>query len=1058
MTEANERLIAWTGERCVPWADDTQVIYEHYHRYALAATFTAGKRVLDLASGEGFGAAILAANAAEVVGVDIDEPSVRHAAHTYRDQTNLSFSIGSITDPELLDGAEPFDVITCFEAIEHVLEQDALMRLVRARLAPGGLFLVSTPDVEIYTHEHGNENEFHLKELTEPEFRGLLEGSFANVAMLRQNIAVGSVVLGDGTGHAVASSLREESHGRWTVRSGVPHTYLLAAASDGPLDAVPNAGVLLDDHLTLAREVERKALDRLQPQIDAVTAERDEARTAFERTKQELAETEDRLAAERAHAAQVRAERDETAEELGGQRYRARLAEAKLDWLADRVDAAEAEIAAKTEELTRLQEEHSAAIGKLVTRYRGAVERYAPRGTTRRDVIERAFGRPAGVLPNAPELGPVAVGTSETPLVTVVIPVHGKWSFTRACLASIAASRPKVPFEVLIVDDASPDDTVSRIAGCAGVRLVRTDRNLGFVGACNTGAGQARGELLVFLNNDTEVTAGWLDALVETAYSAEDIGLVGAKLVSPDGVLSECGGIVFSDGNGWNYGRGAPADDPRYAVLREVDYCSGAALLVRADVFASVGGFDSRYAPAYYEDTDLAFAVRAAGYRTLVQPRSVITHHEGVSNGTDTASGVKRHQELNREVFREKWAATLADHFDGPGLGRLWVASKHTARGHQGGLVLVVDHQVPMPDMDSGSIRMSRLLDVLIALGQRVVFFVNNGAMPDPYTEDLRQAGVTVLGSEEAQREFLREAGEQLRLVVLSRPNVAWRYLEQVRDLAPQATVGYDTVDLHYVRLRRQADLADALGERDRAEALRKRAAASRELELGLVRSSDVSITVSEAERDLLRREVPGAEVTVVSNVHIERAPQTTPAGRSRVLFVGSFDHHPNVDAARWLAEEIMPLVRKRCPDAVLDLVGSNPTPEVLGLSRDGVVSHGWVPDLAAMYASTRVTVAPLRFGAGVKGKVGESLGLGVPVVGTQVAFEGIGVRHERDVLVGETAEEIADAVARALTDDDLWQRLADGGRSAVAGQFGSEVASAALSGLLEFAERRAAR
>ncbi|MGH3620529.1 MAG: glycosyltransferase family 4 protein, partial [Sciscionella sp.] len=388
-------------------------------------------------------------------------------------------------------------------------------------------------------------------------------------------------------------------------------------------------------------------------------------------------------------------------------------------------------------------------------------------------------------------------------------------------------------------------------------------------------------------------------------------------------------------------------------------------------------------------------------------------------------------------------------------LGRLWVASMHTGAGHRGGLVLVVDHQVPSPDKDSGSVRMRRLLDVLVAQGARVVFFASNGALPRGYTDDLQQAGVTVLADEAGQHEFLREAGEELRLVLLSRPNVAWRYLEQVRDCAPQALLAYDTVDLHFVRLGRQAELAAELGDTARAAALRKRADASRELELGLVRSADVALTVSDSERAVLTAHVPDAEFAVLSNVHIERGPAATPSGRTRLLFVGSFDHPPNVDAARWLAEEIMPLVRKRCPEAVLDLVGSNPPAEVLALDGDGVVSHGWVPDLAPLYAAARLSVAPLRFGAGVKGKVGESLGHGVPVVGTPVAFEGTALTEGREVLIGTTAEQIADAVVTALGDDELWQRLSDAGRATIAEQFGPELARATLNDLLAEAARR---
>ncbi|MGH3988602.1 MAG: class I SAM-dependent methyltransferase, partial [Pseudonocardiaceae bacterium] len=171
-----DRRIEWTGERCVPWTDDLQVVYEHYHRYALAAPFAAGARVLDLACGEGFGPALLAAGAREVVGIDIDPQTVEHAAAHYS-RDNLHFAVGSMIDPELLAGAQPFDVITCFEALEHVAEQDTLVALVRRLLAPGGLFLTSTPDVTVYSHGHGNDNPFHVRELTEPEFRALLGGA-----------------------------------------------------------------------------------------------------------------------------------------------------------------------------------------------------------------------------------------------------------------------------------------------------------------------------------------------------------------------------------------------------------------------------------------------------------------------------------------------------------------------------------------------------------------------------------------------------------------------------------------------------------------------------------------------------------------------------------------------------------------------------------------------------------------------------------------------------------------------------------------------------------------
>ncbi|GAA4856399.1 glycosyltransferase [Saccharopolyspora rosea] len=1070
----NERLIDWTGERCVPWTDDVQVIYEHYHRYALAARFARGKRVLDLASGEGYGAALLATEAAEVVGVDIDPDAVEHASRNYPD---VEFHVGSITDPDLLADAKPFDVIVCFEAIEHVEDHDAVLRLVRSRLAQGGLVLVSTPDTTVYTHEHGNDNPYHVKELSARQFESLLEGSFRHVALLKQNVAVGSLMTPADPGdpdtaiEGVRLATLRRAGDSWGVSPGVPHTYVLGFASDRQLPQLPAAALLVDAELTLAQRggdvapiIEQR--DSAVADVARLNELYQRGRREAEELKASIARLEDlrRQQEERAdegvrEQARLRAELDRLGGELHDAQQRAERDAARIEWLRDtvarlerRVADAEQQAAELAERNAELAEQNSALVQRAVTKYRRVVERVAPRGTTRRDVYEIALGRRPGALPprtETPDTSPLPVPRSEKPLVSVIIPVHGKWAYTRQCLRFLGGHVVSVPFEVIVVDDASPDDSAAKLAACEGVRLVRAERNLGFVGACNLGAEHARGDYLFFLNNDAEVTESWLDVLVDTARSDERIGLVGAKLVYPDGRLQECGGIVWSDGSGWNYGRGTDPNGAEFNVLRDVDYCSGAAILVRTDVFRQVGGFDQRFAPAYYEDTDLAFAVRAAGYRTVVQPNAVVVHHEGVSNGTDLGTGVKRHQDLNRRAFAEKWAETLAaEHLPEASPRNLWLARHRGTRGHHGPIVLVKDHQVPRPDFDSGSVRIRRVLRQFVELGCRVVFFPGNHAALQPYTAELQQLGVTVLPAPELQQAFLHEAGSEISLALLSRPQVAWSLLEELRTRAPQATVVYDTVDVHFLRLERQAELAEQQGDAA-ADGLRRKAFASRQLELGLARACDITLVVSEAEQRLLRELVPEADVRVLSNVHeVDWSPARL-EGRRDVLFVGSFDHPPNVDAARWAAREIMPLVRERCPDAVLHVVGSNPTDQVRELAGPGVEVHGWVPDVEPMYARSRVTLAPLRFGAGVKGKVGESLAIGVPVVGTSVAVEGMHLTDGQEVLVADDAPGLADAVVQLLTDDGTWRKLSEAGKAGVAAQFGPDVSRAALRDLL---------
>ena len=234
---------------------------------------------------------------------------------------------------------------------------------------------------------------------------------------------------------------------------------------------------------------------------------------------------------------------------------------------------------------------------------------------------------------------------------------------TFTCLASIAAQTAGA-YEVIVVDDASPQPLADALAGVSGVRFERNPENLGFIGTCNRGADACARRTLVFLNNDTIVTAGLARRVAGRVRSRiRDAGLVGAKLVYPDGRLQEAGGIVWRDGSAWNFGRGDDPDRPEYEYLREVDYCSGACLAVRAAALGMRSAASIRaIAPAYYEDTDLAFAVRAAGRKVFYQPLATIVHFEGQTSGTDISQGIKRHQAINQATFAAKWARRARRH------------------------------------------------------------------------------------------------------------------------------------------------------------------------------------------------------------------------------------------------------------------------------------------------------------------------------------------------------------------------------------------------------------
>lgn len=267
---------------------------------------------------------------------------------------------------------------------------------------------------------------------------------------------------------------------------------------------------------------------------------------------------------------------------------------------------------------------------------------------------------------------------------SIIVLCHNKAALTRKCIESLHAHAGSA--EVLVFDNASTDETPGLVADwqrrMPNLTYLRSERNLGFGAGNNQAAQTAVGENLVFLNNDTEVQAGWLAPLVERMCADADVGAVGSMLVYPDGRLQEAGAIVFRDGSAWNVGKFDDPDDPRYNLARQVDYCSGAALAVRASVFRQLNGFDPLFDPAYYEDADLCFRLRQAGYSVWYEPRSRVVHHEGGTAGTDVARGFKRYQDINRQKFIRRWASELAHQPEPPSAGfDPWTVADRRRRG-----------------------------------------------------------------------------------------------------------------------------------------------------------------------------------------------------------------------------------------------------------------------------------------------------------------------------------------------------------------------------------------
>lgn len=621
-----------------------------------------------------------------------------------------------------------------------------------------------------------------------------------------------------------------------------------------------------------------------------------------------------------------------------------------------------------------------------------------------------------------------ALPNAAAPSVSVIVPTYGQVPMTRRCLASMAVHPPEAGVEVIVIDDSSGDKRLSRLSRIPGLRLLSTPRNLGFIGACNHAAGSARGEFLLFLNNDTQVRAGWLDSLRELLLARPDAGAAGSKLLFPDGTLQEAGGVIWADGSGANVGRGDDPAKPVYNYVREVDYASGASLMIRRSLFEALGGFDPLYAPAYYEDADLAFRLRAQGYSTLYQPRSEVVHIEGVSHGTDPRAGIKAHQVLNQDRFVARWGSTLQARHMPRGTRPM------RARDHAGAraIVLVVEHCAPEPDRDAGSQTVLAFLRALCAANAVVKLWVEVVRPEMRYVAALQDMGVEVLaGGPAAFGAWLAENGAEIDRVLLSRPDVAAAHLGAIRRhcAAPVAYYGHD---LHHRRLRAQFAVSGA-------PSLVIEAARMEHLERWLWRSSDTVLMPSTEEAALIAEAEPGVRALAVAPYAFDSFSERREAPDcADLLFVGGFAHAPNEDAIVWLATEVLPLVRARVPDVRLLAAGSHVTPRIWSLAGPGIAIHPDVTPgaLRKLYASARVAVAPLRYGAGVKLKVVEALREGTPLVTTPTGAQGLpGLEKVADIATD--ARSLAAAICRLLRDDVLWETRSSGQVAYAAASFG---------------------
>jgi GT2 family glycosyltransferase/SAM-dependent methyltransferase len=1024
-----------------------EIAVEHWQRYHSVKNLVRGKVVLDAGSGEGYGAHLLAETAARVVGIDVSQEAIDNARVTYQRQ-NLEYRVGSVDALPFEDGSfdvvVSFEVIEHLE--ERV--QAAFLREARRVLKREGILVISTPNKAVYsdpTHQH---NRFHKKEFYIDEFESFLRQTFPRISLFGQSWVISSVLQRPSSRNlenlkpADKAPLAPKYVVAVCGSTRVAHSVDLSSVvvdRRGRFERIVNRVVELQEEVearnswvaSREQEIERMGtrILELQNEVagkDSWVASREQE---IERMGTRILELQDEVARKDSWASSLKEEIESLGQALAHYKKEAAEFEARLAKAHRHIADLDARIQSQSQTISGLERLVESLRGKeaelesikqsdfwkVATRYWRLRDSLLPHGSRRRRLLKAAFRsskdgmqamarvfrreskQPALEVPAAPESeGSAATdqsGRHEEPIhfphlgkpkVSIIVPVFNQWAHTYRCMKSIQQTMAGMPCEILLADDGSRDMTAGAHEILLGVKVLRDGKNRGFLRNCNWAAGRARGQYLYFLNNDTELRPGAIQALVALLDRDPTVGLVGSKLVYPDGRLQEAGGIIWADASGWNFGKGQDASLPTFNYVKEVDYVSAASFMIRKDLWTEIGGFDDRYAPAYCEDSDLAFEVRKRGFKVAYQPRSEVVHFEGASHGTDVSQNTRSYKVRQTETLKAKWRAELAHQF--PNGTNIFHARDRSA-GRK--TILIIDHYVPQIDKDAGSRTMWSFIQAFLRMGLNVKFIGDNFFPHQPYTDMLQQAGVEVLtGTWFADNwpEWLAENGRWLDYVFLSRPHIAPKYLRLVRTHT-KARVLYYVHDLHYLRGLKLAEI-----END--SSLKARAEQDREEERDLMGRMDVVFSCSDVEANVIHELCPDVDVFYVPaySFDVDLSGEFDPEEREGLLFVGGFTHPPNADGVLWFIREVWPAVRQRLPGVVFSIAGSHPPPEILSLASDDVKVLGFVSDdrLEELYGRSRLVVIPLRYGAGVKGKTVEAMAHGVPVVCTECGVEGM--------------------------------------------------------------------
>ena len=633
------------------------------------------------------------------------------------------------------------------------------------------------------------------------------------------------------------------------------------------------------------------------------------------------------------------------------------------------------------------------------------------------------------------------IETSEEPEISIIIPVHNNIAFTIALLSRLRYNRESVTFEIIVVDDASNDSTSNVLSKIRGLKILTLQENVGYLAATNEGIKRAKGNYICLLNNDTLPETGWLTSLYETMMNDSTIAVAGSMLIDSSGNILEAGSQIFQNKTIWNLGRGNSRFNPMYLFNREVDYCSAAAILVRSEFIEISKGFDPQFKPAYYEDTDLCLQAWSLGRRVVFVHDSVVFHQEGGSHGTDLNKGIKKYQLVNKEKFWAKWENQFRSDWEFNEQQRIEYLRNSK------GIIVFCDDGISDPSRASGARRAFNIINSIQALGYHVILIPVTPLVSHELLNRYRSAGVEVYPSYETALNNLRYRENRIKAFWISRVTVADILWQRVANDFHNYPIIFDTVDLHFLRNSRSIENSIKNKPIYQDSDLETR-------ELAYIRAAKIAVVVSSAEQILLRNMEEGLKTHLLFDSFERESIRPEVKSKENILFVGNFAHTPNSDGLFWFIKNVLPLISQNLLRKVqIEVVGSGASDELCRLMRENNIQyHGWQESISKFYDRAKVSIAPLLFGSGVKGKIIESYAFQVPVVSTSIGLEGTGLNHMEEAICADDPIDFARGLEKLFDDQVLCTNLGVKGSVKILELFGTKAFNESLAQIINLA------